>query len=146
MFDLMLPNIPTIPSIIQETIKRDTGNDMELEFIKGTDFYALYKNKETSRKYLVQTSRHFDLFGFMSFNGETLPIADAYIYIGMQYIFIFFGDALINDWKTSGKWDMKSEGLDKDHVWTSGFLLFDRIGGIIYDYKEGVLVERKVEE
>jgi hypothetical protein len=39
---------------------------------------------------------------------------------------------------------MRDGTPDAEQWWTSAFMLFERIGGIIWDFKDWVLVDRKL--
>ncbi len=142
MLDLILPNTLTI---IKETMKKDIGNDFKIKLVSREKDYEIYVNEETDSKYLVQCSGKYDLFGFQNYK-ESFPVVNTYIYISIRFIMIHFAEALVADFKTSGKWDkkMRDGTPDPDQWWTPSFLLFERIGGIIYDYRDWQLVDRRI--
>lgn len=141
MLDLILPN--TL-GIIKETMKRENGEG-KIVLTERTNDYEIYMNSDTGSKYLVQCSKKYDLFGFQNYK-ETFPIVDTYVYLGVRFIFIHFADQLVNDFKTSGKWDrrMRDGEVDTGQWWTPSFILFERIGGILYDYQDWALVDRRI--
>ena len=144
MFELM---IPTIPDVIKEIVKRESGDDVIVKFEANGDDCQIYVNPETCNRYLVQTSMKFDLFGFMSFK-ETYTVADVsvFIYMGPMFVFVYFKDKLVMDFQTMiEEWDCsKFPELDQKHKWASALLLFNRIGGIIYNYKDWTLVDKEM--
>jgi hypothetical protein len=142
MLDLILPN--TL-GIIKETMKRENGGDGRIVLTERTKDYEIYVNDDTCSKYLVQCSNKYDLFGFQNYK-ETFPIVDTYIYLGIRFIFIHLAYQLVNDFKTSGKWDKRTRDgeVDAEQWWTPSFILFNRIGGIIYDFQDWALVDRMI--
>lgn len=142
MLDLILPDAQ---KIIKETMKRDRGADCPIKLIERTNDYEIYVNPETNSRYLVQCSHKYDLFGFQNYR-DTFPVVDTYIYIGIRFIFIHFAEAMISDFKNSGKARnaMRDGTPDDSQLWTPSFILFNNIGGIIYDYKDWVLVDRRI--
>jgi len=142
MLDLILPN--TL-AIIKETMKREGGGDSKLILSERTDDYEIYTNADTNSRYLVQCSNKYDLFGFQNYK-ETFPIVDTYIYLGIRFIFIHFAEQLVNDFKTSGKWDkkMRNGEPDAEQWWTPSFILFNRIGGILWDFRDWLLVDKRI--
>lgn len=144
MFELM---IPTIPAVIKEIVKRESGDDAIVKFEANGDDCQLYLNPESNNHYLVQTSARFDLFGFMCFK-ENYTVADVsvFIYMGPMFVFVYFRDKLVKDFQTMiQEWDCsKFPELNQQHKWCSALLLFQRIGGIIYDYKSWTLVDKEI--
>ena len=142
MLDLVLPNTLMI---IKETMKREGAGDCKIVLTERTNDYEIYTNADTGSKYLVQCSNKYDLFSFQNYK-DTFPVVDTYICLGIRFIFIYFAEQLVNDFKTSGNWDkkMRDGTPDAEQWWTSAFMLFERIGGIIYDYRDWVIVDRKL--
>ncbi len=142
MLDLILPD--TL-AIIKETMKRDRGVDCSIKLVERTDDYEIYVNIETNSRYLVQCSHKYDLFGFQNYR-ETFPAVDTFIYIGVRFIFIHFAEPMIKEFLegTRARKAMRDGTPDPSQWWTPSFLLFESIGGIIYDYKDWVLVDRRI--
>jgi hypothetical protein len=144
MYDLQVPNVA---EIIKSIIKKDTGQDVKLIPGAVEQDYSLWVNQTTVKTYLVQVSRQYDLFGYLDVK-EDYPEVDAYIYIGPQYMYIFFADDLVADYK-AGNWKMSGKDLRIDSpntYWTSAMALLDRIGGLCVDYHDGTVVERNFDE
>jgi hypothetical protein len=140
MLDLILPDTA---KVIRDVFKKDTGEDCELVLEKLDPDYSVYVNKATSARYLVQVSKTYDLFGFQNYC-EDFPRVDAYIYIGFRVMIIQFADKLVKDWEEYDTWIPSSK---KEKEWlASSFLLFDRIGGIVYDWQTKELVDKKLED
>jgi len=142
MLDLILPNMM---GVIKETMKKEGGGESKLILSERTNDYEIYTNADTKSRYLVQCSKKYDLFGFQNYK-ESFPVVGTYIYLGTEFIFIHFADQLVNDFKISGRWDkkMRDGETDAEQWWTSSFMLFERIGGIIYDYRSWELVDRRI--
>lgn len=143
MLDLILPNAQ---SIIKETFKKDTGNDCSLKIYGNTVDFDLYSNPNTNRTYLVQCSHKYDLFGFQNYK-DSFPEVDTYIYVGVRFIMIHFADLLVKCFKRSD-WvrnAMRDGTPDATQSWIPSMRLFNDIGGIIYDYQDWVLVDRRID-
>lgn len=143
MLDLILPN--TL-AIIKETMSREGGGDSKIILSGRTNDYETYTNTGTQSRYLVQCSKKYDIFGFQNYK-EDFPVANTYIYLGTEFIFIHFADKLVNDFKTCQHvWSktMRDGTPDENQWWTSSFMLFERIGGIIYQYQDWELVDRRI--
>jgi len=139
MKDLPLQNIP---ELIKEAVKRASDVEVELVLEKEEKDYWMYENKGSGNKYLIQTSQKFDLFGFMSFKDD-FPEASLYIYIGPQFLFIYLGDKFRIAYTNKSDWDCtKFKELNQEHQWCSALILFQRIGGIIFDYKSWTLIDK----
>lgn len=142
MLDLILPSVV---NIIKDTMKREGAGESKIVLTERTNDYEIYTNTDTDSRYLVQCSNKYDLFSFQNYK-DTFPVVDTYICLGIRFIFIYFAEQLVNDFKTSKQWahKMRDGEPDAEQYWTSAFMLFERIGGIIYDYRDGVLVDRKI--
>jgi len=142
MFELMIPNIT---EIITKVVKLESGDDSNLKLEASLDDAQIYFNSFTGNKYLTQTSMRFDLFGFISFKDKyVLSDISVYVFIGPMFVFVYFRDKLVMDFQTMiQQWDCsKFSELDQQHKWASALLLFNRIGGIIYNYKDWTLVDK----
>ena len=140
MLDLILPDTARV---ICDVFKKDTGENCELVLEALDPDYSIYVNKATGARYLVQVSKTYDLFGFQNYN-EDFPKVDAYIYIGFRVMIIQFADKLLKDWEEYDLW-IPSGKKEKEWLCAS-FLLFNRIGGLIYDYRELELVDKNLED
>jgi hypothetical protein len=138
MYDLIYPNIT---EIIKDVFKRDTGQDCEIVQETQASDYWIFVNNQTKARYLVQSSAKYDLFGMQDWKPD-YPQVDAYIYVGPMYIFIQFAGKLVSYFGKFGNAASDANG----RLWTSSLMLFQGIGGIIYDYRKGELVDKDIEK
>jgi hypothetical protein len=140
MFEIAIPGIP---DIIKEFVRRESGEDIIVKYVAAFDDCQVFDNINTGSRYLVQTSEKFDILGFLSMKESyTTQNASVYVFLGPTYILVHFGEALTNDFLTNrGEWECEKSA--KGHSWASEFITFQRLGGIIYNYKDWTLVDRE---
>jgi hypothetical protein len=143
MLELILPNLTTI---IKETIKHDSpeADVSNIKMIRHESDFEIYFNAITNSSYLVQTSSKYDMFGFQNYKDD-FPGTGLCIYVGARNIIINFGDDIRKD-ILAGHWDKTGRLSDTDTTqwWTPSFMLFNRIGGIIWDRIDWQLIDRRV--